>query len=83
MQHRLDDADRTAYYRRQASACATAALTTVISEVRQAYLDLEQGWLCLAPKAEGSSATSALPKSAGKVDLQPNQAAGSPDDVTG
>lgn len=43
--------ERTAYYRRQAFACATAALTTAIAEIKQAYLDLEQGWLCLAPKA--------------------------------
>lgn len=50
--HRHNDAERTAYYRQQASSCATAALTTAIAEVKQAYLDLEQGWLCLAPKIE-------------------------------
>jgi hypothetical protein len=44
------DAERTAHYRRQASACAAAALTTGIAEIKQAYLELEQGWLCLAPK---------------------------------
>lgn len=48
--HPHKDAERTAYYRQQASACATAALTTATAEIRQAYLDLEQGWLCLAPK---------------------------------
>jgi hypothetical protein len=74
MQHRLDDADRTAHYRRQASACATAALATAIAELRQAYLDLEQGWLCLAAKGDGSSAASALPKSADEVDPPPNRA---------
>jgi hypothetical protein len=51
MPHRKD-AERLAYYRRQASACATAALSTTIAEVKQAYIDLEQGWLCLTPKAE-------------------------------
>lgn len=83
MQHRLDDAGRTAYYRRQASACATAALATAIAEVRQAYLDLEQGWLCLAPKVEGNSAASALLKSTDEIDPQPNRASGSTHDVTG
>ena len=52
--HRRKDATQTAYYRQQASSCATAALTTAIAEVKQAYLDLEQGWLCLAPKVEPS-----------------------------
>jgi hypothetical protein len=52
--HRRNDAEQTAYYRQQASSCATAALTTAIDEVKQAYLDLEQGWLCLAPKVETS-----------------------------
>jgi hypothetical protein len=54
-------AERTAYYRQQASVCSTAALTTTIAEVRQAYLELEQGWLCLAPKSENSSTVSAEP----------------------
>lgn len=48
--HPHKEAERTAYYRRQAAACATAALTTAIAEIKQAYLDLEQAWLCLAPK---------------------------------
>ena len=59
--HPNKDAERTAYYRQQASACSAAALTTTIAEVKQAYLDLEQGWLSLAPKAreslDGSSET--------------------------
>jgi hypothetical protein len=50
-QEEAERTERTAYYRRQASACATAALTTAIAEIKEAYLDLEQGWLCLAPKA--------------------------------
>lgn len=49
------DADRTSYYRQQASSCATAALTSVMIEIKQAYLDLEQGWLCLAPKNDAGS----------------------------
>ena len=46
------DAKQTAYYRRQSYACATAASATAIAEVKEAYLNLEQGWLCLAPKVE-------------------------------
>jgi hypothetical protein len=74
MQHHLDSAERTAYYRRQASACATAAVATAIAEVRQAYLDLEQGWLCLTPKVEENSAVSALAKSAAEAGSEPNLA---------
>lgn len=47
---RRDSVERTKHYRQQASLCATAALATAIAEVRQAYLNLEEGWLCLAPK---------------------------------
>jgi hypothetical protein len=47
---RRKDVERTAYYRRQASTCAKAALTTAVADIRQAYLELEQGWLCLVPK---------------------------------
>jgi hypothetical protein len=49
MYHRKD-AKQTAYCRRQALACANAAMSTAIAEVKEAYLNLEQGWLCLAPK---------------------------------
>jgi len=59
MQHRNNDAERLAQYRQEAATCARAALTTAIAEIKQAYLDLEQGWLCLAPKSENSSAVSA------------------------
>jgi hypothetical protein len=41
---------QTAYYREQASACAAAAMSAAIAELQQAYLDLEKGWLSLAPK---------------------------------
>jgi len=58
---RLTDSKRTRFYRQEASACATAALTTSIAEIKQAYLELEQGWLCLTPKPENSSAVSAEP----------------------
>jgi len=76
MQHRLDDAKRTAYYRQQASACATAAIATAIAEVKQAYLDLEQGWRSLAPKVEENSAVSARAETTDDADLQTDRASG-------
>ncbi len=66
--HPNKDAERTAYYRQQASVCSAAALTTTIAEVKQAYLELEQGWLCLAPKSENSSTVSAEPNTARDAD---------------
>jgi len=74
MQDLSSDADRTAHYRQEASACATAALKTTIAEIKQAYLDLEQGWLCLAPKPENSSAISAEPNTALDGDSAPHLA---------
>jgi hypothetical protein len=49
------EAKRTLYCRRQASACAVAASTAACPETKQAYLELERGWLCLASKAESPS----------------------------
>lgn len=54
---RLTDAKRATFYRQEAFACAAAALTTSIAEIKQAYLELEQGWLCLTPKPENSYAS--------------------------
>jgi hypothetical protein len=44
---------RTAYCRQQAAECAAAATATTLSEVKEAYLNLEQAWLKLAPELEG------------------------------
>jgi hypothetical protein len=44
---------RTAYCRQQAAECAAAAAATALLEVKEAYLNLEQGWLKLAPELEG------------------------------
>ena len=46
------DAERAAYYHQQSSDCAEAAAATTTAEVRQAYIELAQGWLCLVPKAK-------------------------------
>jgi len=49
---RRKDFEQSGYYQQQATlSCARAALATTNAEVKQAYLTLEEGWLCLAPKA--------------------------------
>jgi hypothetical protein len=70
---RLTDAKRATFYRQEAFACATAALTTSIAEIKQAYLELEQGWLCLTPKPENSSAGSGEPNTVSDGDPKPNE----------
>jgi hypothetical protein len=42
---------QNAYYAEQAAQCAAAALVTTVAEIKQAYLDLEQGWRHLFPEA--------------------------------
>jgi hypothetical protein len=46
---------RTAYCRQQAAECALAATTAILGEVRQAYLNIEQAWLELAPDINSDS----------------------------
>lgn len=50
--HPAKDFERIAYYRQQASACGAAALVATADHVKQAYLYLEHGWLCLVPNPE-------------------------------
>jgi hypothetical protein len=40
---------RTAYCHQQAAECALAATTAILGGVKQAYLNIEQAWLQLAP----------------------------------
>ncbi len=47
------------YCREQAAECAAKAAATGIPEVREGYLNLEQGWLQLAPKGDASPAPAA------------------------
>ena len=49
---------RTAYCHQQAAECASAATTAILGEVRQAYLNIEQAWLQLAPDIDGGRAFS-------------------------
>jgi hypothetical protein len=70
------DAERIAHYRQEASACAAKALTTPIAEIKQAYRDLEQGWLCLAPKAEQGPAAWVDPITVHDANRMPSRAPG-------
>jgi hypothetical protein len=49
---------RTTYCRQQAAECALAATTAILGEVRQAYLNIEQAWLQLAPDIDSGGAFS-------------------------
>jgi hypothetical protein len=40
------------YCREQAAECASAATATVLADIKEAYLNLEQGWLQLAHEFE-------------------------------
>ena len=71
---RYKDAERATYCRQEASACAQAALTTVIIEIKQAYLDLEQGWLSLAPKVVENTDAATDPKTPHDADPKPSRA---------
>lgn len=46
--------DRTLYCHQQAAECASAAAMTSLPEVREAYLNIERGWLELAPDVESN-----------------------------
>jgi hypothetical protein len=67
--HRHSDRERTAYYRRQACVCAAAAAAAAEPDVKDAYVNLEQGWLCLAPKAD-ATASLRHPAPVGLADLK-------------
>ena len=47
--------NRTAYCRRQAAESALAATTANLGEIREAYLNIEQAWLQLAPDINSDS----------------------------
>jgi hypothetical protein len=46
---------RTAYCRHQAAECALAATTAILSEIKEAYLNIEQAWLQLAPDIDSGA----------------------------
>jgi hypothetical protein len=51
--------NRTAYCHTQAARCAAAAANARASDVKEAYLNLEQAWLHLAPDLESRAISSA------------------------
>jgi hypothetical protein len=46
------DGKRTAYCHQQAAKCKLAATTAILSEIREAYLNIGQAWLQLAPEID-------------------------------
>jgi hypothetical protein len=78
---RRRDVERAAYYRRQASTCAKAALTTAVVDIRQAYLELEQGWLCLVPKPKEGFDDSRVAEPASDASESARQPSGEDDSV--
>jgi hypothetical protein len=59
---------RTAYCRQQAAESAMAATTAILGEVRQAYLDIEQAWLQLAPDINSDSKKAARQSTAAECE---------------
>ena len=53
---------RTEYCRKQAAECAAAATASALPDVKEAYLNLEQAWLQLAPELEGGLNVSTGPE---------------------
>jgi hypothetical protein len=45
---------RTAYCQQQAAECASVATITTLSEISEAYLNIEQAWLQLAPDVDSN-----------------------------
>jgi hypothetical protein len=54
--------DRKSYCQQQAAECASAATTTALSEIRDAYLNMEQAWLQLAPDVASNQTFSIRPE---------------------
>lgn len=55
--------NRTAYCQQQAAQCASAAIATTLNEIREAYLNMEQAWLHLAPDVDGNQPAAISSKS--------------------
>jgi hypothetical protein len=53
-----DPDDKDEYRQKQAAECHVAAEATKFSEVRQAFLHLEQGWLQLLPEGDQQQTSS-------------------------
>lgn len=55
--------DRKSYCEQQAVECAAAANATNLSEIREAYLNMEQAWLQLAPDIDSNQSFTINPES--------------------
>ncbi len=51
--------DPAVHCRREAAECGRRALKATLAEVREAYVNLEQGWLRLAPETSDNQESSA------------------------
>lgn len=54
--------DRKLYCQQQAAECASAANATNLSEIREAYLNMEQAWLKLAPDIDSNQTLTIRPE---------------------
>ncbi len=55
--------DRKLYCQQQAAECASAANATNLSEIKEAYLNMEQAWLQLAPDIDSDRTVAVRPES--------------------
>jgi hypothetical protein len=55
--------DRKSYCQQQAAECAAAANATNLSEIREAYLNMELAWLQLAPDIDSDRTFAIRPES--------------------
>ena len=55
--------DRKSYCQQQAAECASAANTTNLSELKEAYLNMEQAWPQLAPDIDSHQTFAVRPES--------------------
>jgi hypothetical protein len=55
------------YYAQQAAQCAAAASATTVAEIKEAYLDLAQGWRHLLPEETHGTAVPQIDPPTAKV----------------
>lgn len=65
--------DRKSYCQQQAVECASAANATNLSEIREAYLNMEQAWLQLAPDIDSNQTFTIRPEPKEGRKLKPGE----------
>jgi hypothetical protein len=68
--------DPTASCRHQAAECSRRALEATLAEVKEAYVNLEQGWRLLAPEPSENQKTSVESEPARRITSAPGRARG-------